>query len=56
MELALEMSDALRSVLADGVRLRHPSYSPEEVRLAVFRILQGDQLFHAVYPGVEIAV
>jgi hypothetical protein len=56
MELALEMSDVLRSVLADGVRLRHPGYSPEEVRLAVFRILQGDELFHTVYPGVEIAV
>jgi hypothetical protein len=56
LELALQMSDSLRSVVAAGVRNRHPDYSEEQVRLAVARLWLGDELFHQVHPGVEIAV
>jgi hypothetical protein len=54
MELALEMSDAMRDALVSGVRQRHPDYTEEQVRLAVFRLLQGDKVFQTVYPGLEI--
>jgi hypothetical protein len=56
LELALEMSDALRGVVTAGVRARHPDYSDQQVRLAVARLWLGDELFCKVYPGVEIAV
>ncbi len=54
MELALGMSDATRTTLVSGVRQRHPEYTEEQIRLAVFRLLQGDKMFQMVYPGVEI--
>jgi hypothetical protein len=56
LELGLRMSDALRGVVACGVRARHPEYSAEEVRLAVIRLNLGEELFHKAFQGVEIAV
>jgi hypothetical protein len=37
LEIALQMSDAKRSVAASGVRSRHPDYNEDQVRLAVKR-------------------
>jgi hypothetical protein len=56
LELSVRMSNALRDLVASGVRHRHPQYSPEEVRLAVIRLSLGDSWFRKVYPGVEVAV
>ena len=50
LELALRMSDTLREVTAAGVRQRHPTYSSDQVRLAVIRLSLGDELFRKVYP------
>jgi hypothetical protein len=55
LELALQMSDSLRRVVASGVRSRHPEYSEEQVRLAVTRLWLGEDLFRKAYPGVDIA-
>lgn len=56
LELALELSDNVRRLVAAGVRHRHPEYTGEEVRLAVIRLTLGDELFRKAYPGVEVAV
>jgi predicted RNA polymerase sigma factor len=56
LELALEMSTALRNVAASGVRSRHPDYSEEQVKLAVARLTLGDELFSRAYPGVDVQV
>jgi hypothetical protein len=56
LELALKMSDSLRSLVASGVRHRHPEYDEEQVTLAVTRLYLGEELFAKVYPGVRIAV
>jgi len=54
LDLAFEMSESLRRVQADGVRDRHPTYSEEQVRLAVIRLAIGDDLFAKVYPSVQV--
>jgi hypothetical protein len=54
LELALQMSDALREIAAAGVRQRHPDYSEEQVRLAVIRLTLGDDLFRKAYGDVMI--
>jgi hypothetical protein len=54
LELAFQMSDCLRGIVADGVRSRHPDYSDDQVRLAVIRLTLGRELFEKVYPGVQI--
>jgi hypothetical protein len=56
LELALQMSDSLRHMVAAGVRSRHPEYSEAQVKFALIRLTLGDRLFRQVYPGVEIAV
>jgi hypothetical protein len=56
MEMALEMSNFLRDVVAAGVRSRHPDYNEKQVGLAVGRLMLGDELFRKVHPGIEIAV
>jgi hypothetical protein len=56
LELAFEMSQALRERLACGIRSRHPEYSEQQVRLAVIRLTLGDELFRQVYPGTDIAL
>ena len=56
LEMAFQMSNNLRRVAAEGVRYRHPDYNEEQVRLAVIRLMLGEQLFREVYRGVEVCV
>lgn len=51
VELALEMSDESRRASLDGIRRRHPEYTDEEARHALFRLLHGDATFRAAWPG-----
>ncbi|MEO8167619.1 MAG: hypothetical protein ABI623_05175 [bacterium] len=45
-----ELSAAMKRLNATGVRMRHPNYSDDEIRLAVIRMRLGDELFLKVYP------
>jgi hypothetical protein len=56
LELAFQMSDSLRQLVASGVRSRHPDYTDAEVRLAVIRLTLGETLFRQVYPGKDVKV
>jgi hypothetical protein len=56
LELACQMSDFVRGIVAAGVRSRHPDYDDNQVKLAVIRLTIGDELFHKAYPGVKVAV
>lgn len=51
VDLAVEMSEASFSMAESGIRLRHPTYSDEEVRLTGIRLRLGDDLFRAAFPG-----
>lgn len=52
--MALEMSEEMARVVDAGVRVRHPDYSDDEVRLAGIRIRLGEGLFRAVYPNAKV--
>ena len=54
--LAVRLSRQLREVAEAGVRMRHPDYTQEQVRLAAIRLRLGNDLFRKAYPGVEIEV
>ena len=45
------MSDEVREIALAGIRSRHPTYSESEVHDALHRLLLGDELFRAVWPG-----
>jgi len=39
-----------RSLMETGVRMRHPDYNDEQIRLAVIRLTLPEELFLAAYP------
>ncbi len=54
LPMAFQMTADLRRRMADGVRRRHPDYSERQVKLAVISLALGEELFRAVYPGVDV--
>jgi hypothetical protein len=51
VELAARMSDEVREIALAGIQSRHPDYSEDEARDALYRLLYGDELFRAAWPG-----
>lgn len=52
--LAMQMSDEIRQVTLAGIRHRHPEYTEEEARFALFRQLLGDELFVRAWPHAPV--
>lgn len=52
--MAVDMSEAAFRMAEDGIRLRHPDYSDEEVRLTGIRLRIGDDLFRAAFPTARL--
>ena len=45
-EMTFELSDNLRQIIEDGVRLRHPEYNDSKIRQEVLHITLGDELYN----------
>ena len=54
LRMAFELSDNLRTLVAAGVRLRHPDYDRGKLRIAVMRLMAGEDAFRKLFPNVEI--
>ena len=53
-EMTAELSDNLRQLIEDGVRLRHPEYNDFQVFHEVIRITAGDEIYNKlVKPQIE---
>jgi hypothetical protein len=50
VEIAALLSDDVREVAAAGIQARHPEYSKEQARLALYRLLYGDNVFRGAWP------
>jgi len=53
-ELALEMSDDVRRIAAEGIKRRHPEYSERDVRRALVALLYGKDAASKVWPGAPV--
>ena len=51
VRIAFRLSEEVREVGAQGIRARHPEYSEAQVRGALFRLMYGDELALAAWPG-----
>ena len=51
---AIELSESIREISAAGIAKRHPEYSQLEVKLALFRLLHGDELFSRAWPTAPL--
>lgn len=52
LEMAFELSDAVREALIAGIRHRHPDYTPRQVRREVLRLTLGKDLFEKYEPHI----
>lgn len=48
--LAVEMSEMARSIALENIQSRHPDYGDHQARMALFRLLLGDELFRRAWP------
>ncbi len=53
LRAAALLSETCRTLLAEGIRKRHPNYDEEQVRLAVIRCLLSEDLFLRAYPSAR---
>jgi hypothetical protein len=51
--MAVEMSETAFRLAEDGIRMRHPGATDEQVRVAALRLRLGDELFAAAFPGAR---
>jgi hypothetical protein len=54
LRLAMAMSDRTRATSIAGIRARHPEYSDQQARYALFRMLHGDELFRRAWPHAPL--
>ena len=54
LDIAMRMSDEVREIAMAGIASRHPEYSKQQVRWALFRKLLGEDLFRAAYPSADL--
>ena len=52
--IMFRLNQFARDVAAAGIRSRHPSYTEEQVRFALFRLLLGDETTRKVWPDREL--
>jgi hypothetical protein len=50
-QLAAKMSAMTRAIAMENIQARHPEYSSHQVRMALFRLLLGGELFHRAWPA-----
>ncbi len=50
LQSAALLSETCRTLIAEGIRKRHPNYNEEQVRLAIIRCLLPENLFLQAYP------
>jgi hypothetical protein len=53
LQSAALLSETCRTLLAEGIRKRHPTYNEEQVWLALIRCLLQEDLFLRAYPGAR---
>jgi hypothetical protein len=50
LQAGIDLAQTCRKLLETGVRMRHPEYNANQVKLAVMRLQLGEELFLKVYP------
>lgn len=48
---AAEMSAMARAITLENIRARHPEYDEHRARMALYRLLVGDELFGRAWPA-----
>jgi hypothetical protein len=52
--MAAQMSEDARAIALENIRRRHPEYDAHQAKMALFRMLVGDELFRGAWPGAPL--
>lgn len=52
--IMFQLTETVRGLTMAGIRARHPDYDEAQVRLAYRRLVLGDQLLQAAWPGCQL--
>ena len=52
--VTFRLNELARETAVAGIRARHPDYGEEQARRALFRLIFGDELTRAVWPGRDL--
>jgi hypothetical protein len=50
-QMSAQMAAMARAIALENIQARHPEYSEHEARMALYRVLVGDELFRRAWPG-----
>jgi len=53
LQIAIDLAHTSRKLLMEGVRMRHPDYSEDQIRLAAIRLILKENLFFFAYPEAK---
>ena len=53
LQAAIDLAQTSRKLLKEGVSTRHPEYNEDQIRLAVIRLMLGEDLFLTAYPNAK---
>jgi hypothetical protein len=53
LQAAIDLAQTSRKLLKEGVSTRHPEYNEDQIRLAVIRLMLGEDLFLRAYPNAK---
>lgn len=54
VEMAMQLSEDVSRIAADGIRRRHPDYDDDQVGLALHRLRLGDEIFKRAWPNAPL--
>ena len=54
-EMTFQLSNNLRSIVESGIRQRHPSYSEEQIKIAVLSLVIDRTLLERAFPGHKVS-
>lgn len=54
VQVMFRLTEMARGTTEVGIRKRHPEYDDERVKLALARLLHGDELVRRAWPGREL--
>jgi hypothetical protein len=54
VNIGAQMSEDVREIALEAIRHRHPEYDDDQAKLALFRLLLGDELFTRVWPSAPL--
>jgi hypothetical protein len=49
-EIAVQLSLMTRAIALEGIRRRHPTYDDHQTRMALYRLVLGDELYRRAWP------